>query len=512
MELSILTGIKRILCVDDEPANLKLLEAVLAPRGYEIVKAHNGREALEQIAVLKIDLVLLDAMMPEMNGFEVCRGIKSSDLYRNIPVIMITALTSKKDRIQGIEAGAEDFISKPFDQAEVVARIKMLLRMKELNDSLNSAYANINNLVTFGESIVKVFNPLSFDFMSKIDSIVEQIIRKDPEMDDKPQVVVVGLFDERSSAWRWHRYEFTPLGMNRSELRRDIQRKIPLPEKGKSATIICNAEDMSSAEMRPFAGIVELFDMASNNMFLHMTHDFCIVAMNYGRDITSHDAAVLNSLVIQALFLKSLSGQVSETEEAFEYTVHALARASEVNDEDTGNHILRVGEYSAAIARRLQMPEIFIRAIRFQAPMHDVGKIHTPPHILKKPGKLTPLEWDEMKKHTIYGQMIIGDHHRLEMGRKIAISHHERWDGSGYPYGLKGEQIPIEGRIVTIADQYDALRNERVYKPPFDHETSWRIMSEGDGRTMPHHFDPNVLRAFRDVASQFEETYESLKG
>jgi HD-GYP domain-containing protein (c-di-GMP phosphodiesterase class II) len=117
-----------------------------------------------------------------------------------------------------------------------------------------------------------------------------------------------------------------------------------------------------------------------------------------------------------------------------------------------------------------------------------------------------------MKKHTIYGQMIIGDHHRLEMCRKIAISHHERWDGSGYPYGLKGEQIPIEGRIVTIADHYDALRNERVYKPPFDHGTSWRIMSEGDGRTMPHHFDPNVLRAFRDVASQFEETYESLKG
>jgi len=504
-------GVKRILCADDEPANLKLLEAVLVPRGYEVIKVQNGREALEKIGKLNIDLALLDVMMPEMNGFEVCRAIKNDERYRNIPIVMITALTSKKDRIKGIEAGAEDFISKPFDQAEVVARIKMLLRMKELNDSLNSAYANINNLVSFGESIVKAFDPFSFEFMSKIDSIVGQIIRRDAETSDKPRVVVVGVFDERLSTWKWYQYEYAFAGLSRHELHGDIQCTVMLPEKGKSATLICNASDTMRSETQPFLKIAGSLNMSTVNMVLHVAHDFCIIAMDYGRDITSHDAAVLDSLVMQALFLKSLSNQLKETEDAFEYTVHALARASELNDEDTGNHILRVGEYSSLIARKLGMPEAFVRTIRIQAQMHDVGKIHTPPDILKKPGKHTPAEWEEIKKHTLYGKKIIGEHLRLGMAGNIALTHHERWDGSGYPLGLVSDQIPLEGRIVTIADQYDALRNERVYKPSFDHKTVYRIIVEGDGRTMPHHFDPLVLHSFKNLAGEFEETYERLK-
>ena len=153
------------------------------------------------------------------------------------------------------------------------------------------------------------------------------------------------------------------------------------------------------------------------------------------------------------------------------------------------------------------MPEKFINIIRLQGQMHDVGKIHTVPEILKKPGKLTSEEFEEMKKHTVYGTKILGNHLRLTMANEIAVSHHERWDGSGYPFGLKGEQIPLPGRILNIADQYDALRNPRVYKPAFGHEKTFKIITEGDGRTMPHHFEPGVLQAFRETAPQFEEVY-----
>ena len=137
----------RILCVDDEPLNLSLLEAMLSPRGYDVVSAVNGPEALEKIAAERIDICLLDVMMPGMDGFEACRRIKSDDLHRNIPVVMVTSYADMKNRILGIEAGAEDFISKPFDCAEVLARIKMLLHVKSLNEELQNAHDKLESVV-----------------------------------------------------------------------------------------------------------------------------------------------------------------------------------------------------------------------------------------------------------------------------------------------------------------------------------------------------------------------------
>lgn len=500
----------KILCVDDEPENLKLLEAFLEPRGYEVLKAGDGGEALKRLDE-SVDLVLLDVMMPVLNGFEVCRKIRENERYTNVPVVMITALRSKEDRIRAIEAGAEDFISKPFDQGEVLARIRMLLKMKDLNDRLNASRIKIASLINFGEEIIMSFNPLEFDLVSKIDGVIDQIIKKNPEMTDKPQIIIVGISEE-SDNWQWYSYQYLYAELNRALLKFGMQDSLHLSERGQSGIFFHNENDLEKSELQAFIDKLKPMNIAVSNIVCFLSDVLCVFALNYGRVVSRHDAEVLNSMVAQSLFLKSLAEQVKNTESAFEYTVSALARAAEVHDEDTGDHIVRVGEYAAVLAGKLDMPENFIKTIRLQAQMHDVGKIHTPADILKKPAKLTPEEWEETKRHTIYGARILGDHKRLSMAKTIALSHHERWDGSGYPYGLKGQQIPVEGRILNLADQYDALRNPRVYKPALDHQTTHGIITEGDGRTLPQHFDPRVLEAFKGAHKLFDEIYESFKG
>ena len=320
----------RILCVDDEDFNLELLETLLAPSGYQVFTAPDGRTAMALMAEKNMDLVLLDINMPGMNGHEVCRAMRADGDLKHIPVVMITSLDSREHRLKGIESGADEFLSKPIDQAELLLRIRNILSARDYED-------------------------------------------------------------------------------------------------------------------------------------------------------------------------------------AFTYLIRSLARAAEANDIDTGNHILRVGEYSALIARELGMPEKFIENIRLQATLHDVGKVHVPSHILKKEGRLNEAEMEEMKKHTTFGAMIIGDHPHLEFGRRIALCHHEKWNGAGYPAGLKGEQIPLEARIVTIADCYDALRNSRVYKPCYDHAGAVRVITQGDDRLKPEHFDPRIFEIFKRIAPQLETLYDRMQ-
>ncbi len=348
---------EKILLVDDEKLNLRLLEAMLVPLGYEVMTASNGTEALETARLEKPDLILLDVMMPHMDGFEVTKRLKADDEMRIIPVIMVTALQAVEDKAKALEYGADDFLTKPVDRLELSARVRSLLK-------------------------VKAFNEQSRNYQNAL----------------KQEVHI-------------------------------------------------RTEQLKHA-----------FDK-----------------------------------------IKHVSLE----------TIYRLTRASEYRDENTGVHIQRMSRFCETVARNLGLNEKTVESILYAAPMHDIGKIGIPDRILLKQGRLDSQEWEVMKQHTVIGQKILegSSGEFLKLGEVIALTHHEKWDGTGYPKGLKGKKIPLLGRIVAVADVFDALTSKRPYKEAWSVEYAFETIEKGKGT----HFDPEVvdvfLRSEREIIS-IKETYK----
>ncbi|MBF0137770.1 MAG: two-component system response regulator [Magnetococcus sp. DMHC-1] len=349
-----------ILLVDDEPINLKVLSSILRD-DYSISVAKSGPLALARIAAgPQPDLILLDVMMPDMDGLEVCRHLKQDARLAHIPIIFVTALGQPHNEAQGFEAGAIDYITKPISPPVVLARVRTHIALIQTQRALRE-----HNL--------------------ELEHLVAQRTRE-----------------------------------------------------------VVHTQDV---------------------------------------------------------------------------TIRALASLAETRDNETGNHIRRTQGYIRVLAERLRshpdyaavLDDRTIDLLFKSAPLHDIGKVGIPDAILLKPGKLTDAEFEIMKKHPDLGRNAIlaaeegaSDHDNsfLRLAREIAYSHHEKWDGSGYPLGLSGRDIPLSARLMALADVYDALISRRVYKPPFSHQKAVEIIMNGKGS----HFDPDILDAF--VAEQ--EAFQAI--
>ncbi|ABZ75296.1 response regulator receiver modulated metal dependent phosphohydrolase [Shewanella halifaxensis HAW-EB4] len=329
-----------ILVVDDTPENIDILVGILGG-DYRVKVAIDGPKALALASKTTPDLILLDVMMPGMNGYEVCKRLKQEPLTCHIPVIFVTALSDVADETQGFELGAVDYITKPVSAPVVKARVKTHL----------------------------------------------------------------ALYDQK------------------------------------------------------------------------------------------------------CLLEQEVKVRTKELEETRFEIIRRLGRAAEYKDNETGLHVVRMSHYARLLAVQSGLPEYYCELIYNAAPMHDIGKIGTPDSILKKPAKLDATEWVEMQLHAEIGAEIIGEHNDplLEMARRIALTHHEKWDGSGYPNGLSAEEIPIEGRIVAIADVFDALTSIRPYKKAWTVEATMTLIESEAGKQ----FDPKLVQHFKQIVDELTKVRDA---
>jgi len=356
----------RILIIDDERFYIDVLVGLLRKK-YQTFVAKSGREGLELAMSQPLpDLILLDVLMPDLDGYEVCRRLKEDERTRHIPIMFLTVKSEVDDEIRGLELGAVDYIIKPISPPIVLARVA------------------------------------------------------------------------------------THLALARAR---------------------CSLQEQ-------------------------------------------------NELLEQRVAERTL--ELARTQDA---AIHLMASLAETRDNETGQHIHRTQHYVKTLAETLRatpgyrehLDDAYIDLLFKSAPLHDIGKVGVPDHILLKPGPLQGEEWEEMMRHAVYGKIAIerveedlGPCDFLETAKEIAYSHHERWDGKGYPEGLSGDDIPLSGRLMAVADVYDALISRRVYKPAFTHDKAVAILRGERGA----HFDPQVLDAFlarendfRDIANRFRDEY-----
>jgi len=520
-----------ILVVDDDMLVRKVLKKYISSLGYYVDTAEDGSGALDMLHSFSYDLVLTDLQMPRLGGIELLKKMFLE--YPDIPKIVLTGQGTNDDIIAALKSGAYDFLYKPIDDFEILEfSIKRAVESKKLKEDKERHVAEIekiNEIVSMlnsGKSTEEIFSKLHLSLKRVIpfdgmvltllnetntflnienmvfnQSLFYTILRKDDRFfisDPSVKKLIEGDFDLLN---------IEDLGLYlKSKRLDDVFYEI-------NRNGINSILAVSLVLKNQIRGII--FFLSGYKSFFKNEH-ITFVRSIVGQIALSVQRAELMKEIEN--HSKNLEKMVSQrTEEVLKTqraTIFALSSLADARDSETGDHLERIRNYSVLLMQLCMMeedhPEINARLLRDlydSSVLHDIGKVGIPDYILLKKGSLTEEEFEVMKKHTVIGydalrnaSRDLGSDFFLNMAMDIILYHHERWDGAGYPYGLKGEDIPLSARIVTIADVYDALTSRRPYKEAFSHDKAIDIMKHEYGK-----YDPALFNLFIKNTERFNK-------
>ncbi len=516
----------KILIVDDEPFIRKVLSKYLIGKNYNIETADNGEIAIDKLNSEPFDLVLTDLRMPKMGGRELLQIM--SENFPSIPKIVLTGYGTSEDIILALQTGAYDFLTKPITDFGILDHsIKRAIERKKLNDERTrylQQVNQINEIITMlnqGKSTDDIFHSLNSTLKKIIpfDTLVLLIINKETGM------VGVKLVDsDRDSVFT------TDSKFSREDpILNDVSTT-------KALLSIDDVQDFPTAYAK--SEFIKEFIRGEYKSLLILP----LIMKDVNRGFLLFASRSVEAFVkSHVTFLESIGGQISFSIERGEliaeieqYTknlehtieirtkeilktqksmIFALSKIADTRDRTTGDHLERIRSYCVLIAQIMkysgntEITNQFIRDMYDSSILHDIGKVGIPDSILLKKDRLSDEELQIMLRHATIGYEALksatkdlGEDSFLKMALDITLYHHERWDGSGYPFGLKGTEIPLSARIVAIADVYDALTTARPYKKAFSHQESLEILNKET-----HKFDPELLTIFMDNADEFDQ-------
>lgn len=494
----------RILVVDDSPVVCAVLRNWLEAAGYEVATASDA-SAVEVALASSPSLLLLDLLLPDLDGLELCRRLKEDEETARLPVVILTSAGSSENRIRCLELGAEDFLTKPVDHEELLARARSLLRARRLSDRLLISTLELDKLGAFAERFAG--QPIAdWGAVEVATSIAHHVLGPVQDSANHPRMVWAGLkvrrrmlgvaWSQREDAWRQENTAF-----DESVLEQALR-----PFERQDGEVISRTPMPSS--------LCELLHLPATppprNFVALRLSTKAVLAADYPWEVGVYEMPLLRAVLRHWAVFERIRFEARQTEKAFFATMEALALAAEFYDGETARHVRRVGAYARLVAEALGADRSFVKWISKSAPMHDVGKITVPIELVRKPGRLTDEERRAMQTHALNGSRLLANYPQLEMARNIAAFHHENVDGSGYPEGRRDEEVPLEARIVRIVDVYDALRTARPYKPAYPHATSLAVLRHGDEAIHTGCFDARVLEAFLDRHRDMERIHEEL--